>query len=193
MSGGGESVGVPALRQAVAALGAVLGRSGPVSRETGTLAVELGRIVIGTSTAAPQPRDRRFTDPAWAQNPVFRRLAQTYLAATGALEALVDDFEASTDDHRPAERARFAANILTAAAAPTNLLATNPAGLKRAFDTGGASVLRGARNAVADYASAVSTAIDQVRAITGSADVNLVGLCAGGIISATLLRHRGLR
>ena len=30
------------------------------------------------------------------------------------------------------------------AAAPTNFLASNPAALKRAFDTGGASVLRGA-------------------------------------------------
>jgi polyhydroxyalkanoate synthase len=40
-----------------------------------------------------------------------------------------------------------------------------------------------------DYAAAVSSAIDQVRAITGSAEVNLVGFCAGGIVSATLLSH----
>ena len=39
------------------------------------------------------------------------------------------------------------------------------------------------------YADAVSSAIDAVREITGSADVNLIGFCAGGIITTTLLNH----
>ena len=36
------------------------------------------------------------------------------------------------------------------ALAPTNFLLTNPAALKRAFETGGASVVRGARNFLDD-------------------------------------------
>ena len=44
-----------------------------------------------------------------------------------------------------AGRARFVANIVMSAAAPTNFFASNPAALKRAFDTGGLSVARGAR------------------------------------------------
>ncbi|MDT7644249.1 MAG: poly[(R)-3-hydroxyalkanoate] polymerase subunit PhaC, partial [Pseudonocardiales bacterium] len=40
-----------------------------------------------------------------------------------------------------------------------------------------------------DYASTVLTAIDHVRAITGSPEVNLIGFCAGGIISSTVLSH----
>jgi polyhydroxyalkanoate synthase len=39
------------------------------------------------------------------------------------------------------------------------------------------------------YASRVSRAIDEVRDITGSADVNVIGFCAGGIIATTLLNH----
>jgi polyhydroxyalkanoate synthase len=39
------------------------------------------------------------------------------------------------------------------------------------------------------YAHRVRTAIDTVREITGSADVNVIGFCAGGIITTTLLNH----
>ena len=52
-----------------------------------------------------------------------------------------------------AEQARFAANILTSAAAPANFLASNPAAIKRAFDTGGTSLLRGLRNFVSRRAA----------------------------------------
>ncbi|MDT7586374.1 MAG: poly[(R)-3-hydroxyalkanoate] polymerase subunit PhaC [Pseudonocardiales bacterium] len=291
--GGGEPVGLPSATQAIESLAAVLSRGGAVSQELIGLATELGRVLIGTSTLAPAERDRRFTDPAWSRNPLFRRLVQAYLAAAGSLDALVDDLDAHVEDHRLAERARFAANILAAAAAPTNMLVTNPAGLKRAFDTGGASLLSGLRNLVddlrhnggmpatvepgvfqvgrdlaltpgavvareplaeliqytpttegvherpilvvpppigryyfldlrpgrsfvefavanqlntfllswrnpgpaqgswdlEDYASTVLTAIDHVRAITGSPEVNLIGFCAGGIISSTVLSH----
>jgi polyhydroxyalkanoate synthase len=39
------------------------------------------------------------------------------------------------------------------------------------------------------YADAVSAAIDSVREVTGSPDVNLIGFCAGGIIATALLNH----
>jgi polyhydroxyalkanoate synthase len=49
-------------------------------------------------------------------------------------------------------RTRYLASILTAMASPTNFLFTNPAALKRAFETGGLSVLRGGRNMARDLA-----------------------------------------
>ena len=147
--GGGEPVGVPSAVQAVRSLVEVVGRSGAVGREMLHLGVEIGRVLLGRSELAPSPRDRRFTDPAWSQNPLFRRLVQAYLAAAGTLDALVDDLDSHVED-RLAEQARFTASILAAAAAPTNMLVTNPAGLKRAFDTGGASLLRGLRNMADD-------------------------------------------
>src|SRR5882724_10180732 len=39
------------------------------------------------------------------------------------------------------------------------------------------------------YAQTVSSAVDAIREITGSPDVNLIGFCAGGIIATTLLNH----
>src|SRR5438128_874085 len=49
-------------------------------------------------------------------------------------------------------RTRYLANMLTAMASPTNFFWTNPAALKRAFETGGLSVLRGGRNMMRDLA-----------------------------------------
>jgi polyhydroxyalkanoate synthase len=40
--------------------------------------------------------------------------------------------------------------ILTSAMSPTNMLAGNPAALKRAFETGGLSLVRGTKNLVND-------------------------------------------
>lgn len=196
-------------------------------------------------------------------------------------------------DSRALERARFASELAIAAASPANLLLTNPTGMKRAFDTAGASVARGAGNflhdlrhngglpstvdrepfqvgrdlalspgsvvdrddmaeliqyepttrrvrarpllvvpppigryyfldlrpgrsfvefaqsrgfqvfllswrnpgpaqgdwGLDDYATRVSTAIDTVLEISGQTETNLMGFCAGGIISTTLLNH----
>lgn len=50
-------------------------------------------------------------------------------------------------------------------------LATNPAALKHAFDTREVSLARGLRHFLWDtYANRLSTALDSVREITGSAD-----------------------
>ncbi|NNE13019.1 MAG: hypothetical protein HKN41_12335, partial [Ilumatobacter sp.] len=49
-------------------------------RRAAKLAAEQVKIVAGTSEIAPGPKDRRFTDDAWHENPFFKRLAQSYLA-----------------------------------------------------------------------------------------------------------------
>ena len=120
-----------------------------MAREAGRLGAELTRIARGRSDVAPAKGDRRFTDPAWTSNPVFRMIQQSYLASAQAMDRIVDAMGDGRSDTR-AEQARFAANIVASAAAPTNFLATNPAALKRAFDTGGMSLARGARNFARD-------------------------------------------
>jgi poly[(R)-3-hydroxyalkanoate] polymerase subunit PhaC len=289
---GGEAVGIPSLGDAVSGMAAALRQGTTVAQEAGRLGVELTRIAWGLSDVAPAKGDRRFTDPAWTSNPVFRMIQQTYLASAQSLDRIVAQLGEGASGTR-AEQARFAANIMTSAAGPTNFLVSNPAAIKRAFDTGGMSLVRGARNfardvrrngtmpsmiepgafevgrdlavtpgavvardAVAEvlqyapatdtvfarpvlvvpppigrfyfldlrpgrsfveyavgrglqmfmvswrnptaeqghwdldtYARTVSSAIDTVREITGSPDVNLIGFCAGGIIATTLLNH----
>jgi polyhydroxyalkanoate synthase len=96
---------------------------------------------------AVEGKDARFRDPAWARNPLFRVLLEWYLATTKLLLELV---EAGDLDDATAPKAAFAAGLVTDALAPTNVLLTNPTALKRAFETGGFSVLRGGRNFVLD-------------------------------------------
>jgi polyhydroxyalkanoate synthase len=129
---------------------ATLAQPRPVAREAVRLGRETVRILRGTDEIAPSPKDERFADPAWSLHPGYRRLAQSYLATAAAAGRLVDDFEAGGADWREVEQVRFVLTALTAAMAPTNTLVGNPAALKRAFDTAGLSLARGARNALRD-------------------------------------------
>jgi polyhydroxyalkanoate synthase len=131
----------------IAGLRAALSSPERVVRESQNVVRELGRILAGTSSIEPDPRDARFTHTAWNENPAFQRLAQTYLTCAQAMQRLGDEVEG---DWQSQQRARFAVDLLVSAASPTNQLATNPAALERAFETGGASVLRGMRNFASD-------------------------------------------
>src|SRR5262249_41661895 len=108
---------------------------------------ELGRITTGKSMLAPDPKDRRFADPAWKESAAYRALAQCYLAWGGALNRLVEEAKM---EKRDAERARFVASLLVDALSPTNALAGNPAALRKLIETGGASLAQGLQNFVGD-------------------------------------------
>jgi polyhydroxyalkanoate synthase subunit PhaC len=95
----------------------------------------------------PDPRDPRFQDPTWSDNILFHGLLQAYLLTARLVQELV---EAAGMAAPEGPKAEFAASILADALAPTNVLFTNPRALKRAFETGGTSVVRGARNFVRD-------------------------------------------
>lgn len=97
---------------------------------------------LGSTTGGPvatDERDVRFSDPAWEQNPGFYGLRQCYLLWGRTLRELA---AAGRDDELGA-KAEFAVAQLIDALAPTNFLPGNPAALKRAFETGGSSVVRG--------------------------------------------------
>jgi polyhydroxyalkanoate synthase len=115
-----------------------------------TLGRDLVAVARGAADIAPSPRDRRFADKAWNDSPVYRRVGQGYLAWAATLDRLVDRYEAGGADWREVERARFAAQALSSATAPTNTLLGNPAALKRAVETGGGSVVRGVKQMLGD-------------------------------------------
>jgi polyhydroxyalkanoate synthase len=93
------------------------------------------------------PGERRFADPTWSENPAFFTLRQYYLAVAQLTEDLVSGAGLSSITER---KARLATGIVLDLFCPTNFTLTNPAALKRAFETGGSSVVKGAQNFVAD-------------------------------------------
>ncbi|HEX6676135.1 MAG TPA: alpha/beta fold hydrolase [Actinomycetes bacterium] len=125
-------------------------RPDDLARRTTALAVELARVGRGSSTLAPSPRDRRFADPAWTSNPLLRRVVQAYLAAAQAAGGLLDDADL---EWRDATRLAFLVDNLVQALAPSNNPLVSPVFWKALVDSGGGSVVRGARHLAADLAA----------------------------------------
>jgi polyhydroxyalkanoate synthase subunit PhaC len=290
--GAGEPTSVPNTLGLLDGVASTLVQGSSVARAGVGFGAELARVALGRSEVRPARGDWRFADPTWTENPLYRRWGQSYLAACGAVEQVLDEMQERGEGHR-ADRARFAMGILTSAVAPTNTLAGNPAALKRTLETGGANLVRGLGNFVGDlrrnggmpsmakpgtlkvgeelavtpgavvdadefaellqytattetvrerptlvvpppigryyfldlrpgrsfveyavsrglqtfllswrnpgpeqsewdidtYARRILSAIDAVREITGSDDVNVIGFCAGGILNTAVLNH----
>jgi polyhydroxyalkanoate synthase len=107
---------------------------------------------LGSEVAPPIPfdaRDRRFADPAWDDNPGYFAMRQAYLAARRLSEDLL---AAGRGDPMADQKTQIAVGFSLDALAPTNFLPTNPAAIKKAFETGGASLLAGASNLLNDVA-----------------------------------------
>ena len=129
--------------------------AGTGGRRARELAAELARVADGTSGIAPAKKDRRFSDPAWTGNPALRRTLQAYLATGNMALGLVEDAAAGPRlDRRDTERLRFAVSNLVDALAPSNSPLLSPEAWKAAIDTGGSSVLAGARHLASDLSSA---------------------------------------
>lgn len=96
---------------------------------------------------APAPADRRWRDPAWAHNPLYFYLMQSYLLRARLVRDIID---AAEMDPMTAQKAKLAAEMVIDALSPTNFHGTNPTAVKKALDTGGASVVRGFKNFVDD-------------------------------------------
>jgi polyhydroxyalkanoate synthase len=123
------------------------GRPASVRRRVVELGTELARIGAGTSSMAPALSDRRFTDRAWSESWLHRRLLQSYLALHGTVDGLIDDAEL---DWRTERLIRFMLGNTLDALAPTNFPFTNPTVLKEIVDRGGANFVKGARQFVRD-------------------------------------------
>jgi polyhydroxyalkanoate synthase len=91
--------------------------------------------------------DKRFADPAYTDNPLYFLLAQQYLLSGELVNELLDAAGLTADEDR---KARFAAKFLVDALAPTNMLFGNATAVRRAFRTGGKSLVRGGRNMLDD-------------------------------------------
>jgi len=108
---------------------------------------EVVKIIQNKSELAPDPKDKRFHDPAFRTNPLFKAGMQYYLAVRKGMGEVLKDAEF---DELERARANFVTNMILDAMAPTNTLIGNPSALKKAMDTGGGSLLKGLKNAYED-------------------------------------------
>lgn len=116
-------------------------------RHMQTLGEDVVRILSGKSELAPDPKDKRFMDPAWRYNPFFRAGAQYYLAVQKGMKNWLEELEL---DELERDRANFISNIIIDSLSPTNTLVGNPTAQKRLIDSGGLSLVKGLKNAYND-------------------------------------------
>ena len=119
---------------------------GILAKESVRLYGDWARTMLGRGGPEVPAKDPRFADPAWRDNPLYRRLGQGYMAFCEAADRLAE----GNPDWRKRERAKFLTGILTSTLAPTNTLLGNPAALKRFYETGGMSLVAGAKNMLDD-------------------------------------------
>ena len=116
-------------------------------RHAQSVSEDMVKILTGKSDLAPNPKDKRFMDPAWQYNPFFRAGAQYYLAVQKGMSNWLQDLEL---DELERNRANFISNIILDGLAPTNTLMGNPTAQKRLIDSGGLSLIKGLKNAYDD-------------------------------------------
>ena len=135
----------------VGAVAMMLRRTGtsPVAtaKLAGRMTKENLQILLGRSERKPDPKDRRFKDPAWTNNPFYKRGLQTFLAMQDNLDQWVGELKLGELEHA---RAQFVLGMIMDAVSPTNSLVGNPMAQKRAIDSGGMSLIKGLKNAYDD-------------------------------------------
>jgi polyhydroxyalkanoate synthase len=101
-----------------------------------------------TPIVAPEPGDRRFTNPVWTTNPYFDALKQGYLLSVRAVLDSIDKAEGVDDATK--RRVKFFAKQFCDAMSPTNVPWFNPDVLEETMKTGGANFQRGMENVLED-------------------------------------------
>ena len=87
------------------------------------------------------PRDSRFSDPAWKDDPVFRRIRQSYVAWSEALDSWLEKSGLEGIDR---QRAQYLVDAAKDIHAPVNS-PFSPEAIRKAVETNGASVVKGIR------------------------------------------------
>jgi len=93
------------------------------------------------AVAAPDPKDKRFSDPEWSQNQFFNFLKQVYLLTAQWAEKLVKD--ATGVDEHTRKKAEFYVKQITNAISPSNFVLTNPELLRETLSSNAENLVRG--------------------------------------------------
>ncbi|NMH93713.1 alpha/beta fold hydrolase [Pseudonocardia bannensis] len=123
---------------------------GAQTRRAALAALQRGLGATAEGPAELPVKDRRYTDPAWEQNAWYYLCRQEHTLFADYLHAVAEDLELSPSARRKID---FLVQQMIDATAPVNWPWSNPALLKRALETGGQSLVRGARNLLRDTAT----------------------------------------
>src|ERR687890_31878 len=104
--------------------------------------------------------DKRFSAPEWGQNPYYETLKQLYLLASDYLLQEAEETANGQADTEEQRRLKFHLRQFVEAMAPVNFFLTNPAAIKRAIETGGTSLVDGARNLMSDLEDGSLSMVD---------------------------------
>jgi len=113
--------------------------------------------MLGGVTAVPPAneakpiRDRRFSAPEWAENPIFDTIRQSYLQISDQMLGSVEEIEGLDPDMR--HKLKFATKSFVDAMAPSNFALTNPTVLKKTLETRGENLLKGLANMLKDLSA----------------------------------------
>lgn len=93
------------------------------------------------NAVVPDSKDRRFSDPDWAENAFFDFLKQAYLITARWAGDLVEHSEGL--DEATKHKARFYVKQVTDALSPSNFVLTNPELLRETVSSSGENLVRG--------------------------------------------------
>jgi polyhydroxyalkanoate synthase len=110
-----------------------------------------GVAAVPAAGEAQPIKDRRFSAPEWAENPIFDTIRQSYLQLSDQLLGSVAEIEGIDADTR--HKLQFATKSFVDAMAPSNFALTNPTVLKRTLETKGENLLKGLSNMLRDIAA----------------------------------------
>lgn len=139
---GGHVPGAESLNAALDKIAAIQTQSGQKSFEMWQAAfAELAGEGGTAGAASASPKDNRFADPRWHDNPVYSLIRQTYLLVCDLLLRLTDSVDGL--DARQKGQLRFATQCILDAASPSNFPVTNPEVVQRTIETNGQNLLIG--------------------------------------------------
>jgi polyhydroxyalkanoate synthase len=99
----------------------------------------------------PDPRDRRFKDPDWTENPYFDFIKQAYLLTNHWAQHLVEN--ANELDEHTRRKADFYLRQIANAVSPSNFLLTNPELLRETLSSNAENLARGMHMLAEDIAA----------------------------------------
>ncbi len=108
------------------------------------------RFLTPNAESAPV-RDKRFAAKAWAENPAFDFLRQSYLLTASHLMQAAGQLDGL--DTAEQAKAQFLIKQFVDAMSPSNFMATNPEVLAKTAETGGANLIKGLEHLLADLSA----------------------------------------